>query len=105
MGLHLCIDSSHIPDADVREHRNRVWWTIYVLDRMVSSKIGLPTTISDEDISVVLPSTASRTHPEDFTDSSVLTAQVHLARVAGKMTKALYCRTSETTRIKQVLRL
>ncbi|KAF7624676.1 hypothetical protein AFLA_009917, partial [Aspergillus flavus NRRL3357] len=42
MGLHLNIPESQLSNACEREHRNRVWWTAYTLDRMWAAKLGYP---------------------------------------------------------------
>ena len=33
----------------------KVWWTVYILDRQMSSLMGLPLAIRDEDVSAPLP--------------------------------------------------
>ncbi|KAH6869435.1 fungal-specific transcription factor domain-containing protein [Thelonectria olida] len=92
MGLHLTIDHAHIPDAEIREHRNRLWWTTYVFDRMWCSKVGLPVLVSDDDISVDLPSEAHGPNADDFVDHEYLKAGVKLAKIAGTITKSIYDR-------------
>ncbi|KAI6780859.1 putative transcriptional regulatory protein-like protein [Emericellopsis cladophorae] len=37
------------------EMRRRVWWVIYILDRILASELGHPTLIRDEDCDVALP--------------------------------------------------
>ncbi|KAF7918537.1 uncharacterized protein EAE98_009780 [Botrytis deweyae] len=94
MGLHLNIDRNHISDPEIREHRNRLWWTTYVLDRMISSKTGLPVSISDQDITVDLPSDACQEKSEDFMEHSVLVINVNLAKIAGSINQLVYTRKS-----------
>ncbi|KAI9148029.1 LOW QUALITY PROTEIN: putative transcriptional regulatory protein [Paramyrothecium foliicola] len=96
MGLHFNIDKVHIPDPELREHRNRVWWTAYVFDRMWSSKIGLPASISDDDISVELPSKMEGTNADDFVDHEYLIASIELARLAGRINCGIYGRKAQT---------
>ncbi|KAF7537799.1 hypothetical protein G7054_g3477 [Neopestalotiopsis clavispora] len=93
MGLHLNIDGKHISSPEIREHRNRLWWTTFAFDRMLSSKIGLPVSIADGDILVDLPSDACQINRDDFMDHNVLIASIHLARIAGRMVKSVYGRT------------
>src|SRR5688572_24726671 len=57
MGLHLNIPAAQLSDPVQREHRNRVWWTAYIFDRMWATKLGCPPAIQDEDVKVDLPST------------------------------------------------
>ena len=37
-------------DEETREHRRRVWWSVYSLDRILCVKSGNPITVQDEDI-------------------------------------------------------
>ena len=37
------------------EHRRRIWWTVYIIDRKLSLNVGCPSTIRDEDLNVCLP--------------------------------------------------
>jgi proline utilization trans-activator len=54
----------------------KIWWTIYILDRHMTSLMGLPQSIRDEDITCPLPG---------FADSpqrtAALSMQIKLARV------------------------
>jgi proline utilization trans-activator len=95
MGLHLNIGDAYVPDPELREHRIRVWWSVYILDRLLSSKIGLPPLISDDDISVDLPSNSHALTSEDFGDHSYFLAVVRLAKIAGNISRSLYVRTPQ----------
>ena len=74
------------------EHRRRVWWTVYAFDRLCSLKLGHPAMISDEDISVNLPSQAdlSSDDLEDFPDPKQILASIAMARIAGSILQDLY---------------
>uniref|UniRef100_A0A0B7KI93 Zn(2)-C6 fungal-type domain-containing protein n=1 Tax=Bionectria ochroleuca TaxID=29856 RepID=A0A0B7KI93_BIOOC len=95
MGLHIKIGSASIPDPEIREHRVRLWWSVYIIDRFLSSKIGLPLLISDADISIDLPSTNSALNPEDFGDHLEFVATLRLAKIAGHISRSLYVRTPQ----------
>ncbi|KAJ4056741.1 hypothetical protein NW758_001168 [Fusarium oxysporum] len=95
MGLHLNIGDTYLADPELREHRIRVWWSVYILDRLLSSKIGLPLLISDEDISVDLPSNSPALTSEDFGDHSHFLAIVRLSKIAGNISRSLYVRTPQ----------
>ncbi|RSL59948.1 hypothetical protein CEP54_007027 [Fusarium duplospermum] len=95
MGLHVNIGHAYVPDPELREHRVRVWWSVYVLDRFLSSKIGLPRLISDDDISVDLPSTNPVLNSGDFGDHLHFVAVVRLAKIAGNISRSLYVRTPQ----------
>ncbi|KAJ3954945.1 hypothetical protein N0V92_008530 [Colletotrichum tropicale] len=92
MGLHLNVPESQLRDVAAREHRNRVFWTAYIFDRMWASKLGHPVCVQDVDIEVDLPSnpTVDESIADDFADASYFVASVKLARVLA-MTLAEAC--------------
>lgn len=53
-GLNRRFDSQRITRKEF-EHRSRLWWTIYIIDRKLSSLIGVPPTIHDDDIALPKP--------------------------------------------------
>lgn len=72
--------ASSVPALEA-EHRKRVWWTTYCIDRMTSTEMGLPSALpahqveqSYPDDSVLLPG-----EREEFYDAETLTTQVQLA--------------------------
>ncbi|KAF5687779.1 transcriptional regulatory [Fusarium denticulatum] len=95
MGLHLNIGDNYLADPELKEHRIRLWWSVYILDRLLSSKIGLPLLISDQDISVDLPSNSPALISEDFGDHSHFLATVRLSKIAGNISRSLYVRTPQ----------
>lgn len=59
MGLHTENWKPEIPEGSdlfEAEKRRRVWYSIYVLDRLLSLQLGRPPAIHDEDCHVRLPS-------------------------------------------------
>ncbi len=72
--------SSPLPPAEV-EHRKRVWWTTYCIDRMTSTEMGLPPAFQVHQVEQAYPDD-SMLSPEDtkeFYDAETLTTQVQLA--------------------------
>lgn len=57
-----------------------MWWTVYVLERRMSSLLGVPMGISEESISASFPSTSSNVH-----GSNVLEMQVMLCQILAKV--------------------
>lgn len=55
MGLHQEVPDQNLDDRD-REHRRRLWWSVYSMDRILCVKSGNPLTIADQDIGVLPPS-------------------------------------------------
>lgn len=43
-------------DESVVERARESWWSVYILDRQMSSLLGAPLTLADEDITARLPS-------------------------------------------------
>ncbi|KAJ3541516.1 hypothetical protein NM208_g4572 [Fusarium decemcellulare] len=55
IGLHVESRNSRPRTATELERRRRVWYSIYVLDRLLSLQLGRPPAIHDDDCSVPLP--------------------------------------------------
>ncbi|KAF5009155.1 hypothetical protein FDECE_4599 [Fusarium decemcellulare] len=110
LGLHLNVPQHHL-SPDLQEHRNRVWWTAYILDRSWACMLGKPVSIQDEDICVSLPSALdlpSDSASEDFADTDYLTASLRIANLGAQITASIYSRrthrTSFSSRVQQALR-
>lgn len=92
-GLNYNVPSSHNIRPIDREHRIRIWWSIYVLDRFWGSKSGFPAQIQDDDIYVDAPSQAStENHGDQFSDPDHQIESIKLARIIGKTIKEIYTR-------------
>ncbi|RLL93011.1 hypothetical protein CFD26_100287 [Aspergillus turcosus] len=94
IGLNHNIPESQLIDPVERQHRVRIWWTIYIFDRMWGSKMGMPSQILDDDIHVDMPSRISpaQLHDEQFSDPDYQTANIELARIVGETIAKLYSR-------------
>ncbi|KAJ5153410.1 uncharacterized protein N7482_009888 [Penicillium canariense] len=94
-GLNHSLPADQSVDALRREHRVRIWWTIFIFDRFWSCKLGLPAQTHDEDIHVEMPSNlALETYQEQFADSSYQRAAIGLARISGDIIQNIYSRSS-----------
>ncbi|EJT82476.1 C6 transcription factor [Gaeumannomyces tritici R3-111a-1] len=107
LGLHQEIpplpDSNHqtaISDAG-REHRRRVWWSIYSLDRILCAKSGNPITIQDEDVGVHPPSPLP-SEPE-YCPALVLRHYTELSRILGDVNKHIFRRGAGKSSIAQLM--
>lgn len=78
-GMHTNMQSKHVAEALAQRCR-KIWWTVYVLDRNLSSLMGVPSSIRDEDISAALP-----LYPESPCRATALDIQVKLSRVIAKI--------------------
>lgn len=52
-GLHTQLPEEDLGAATVARCRN-LWWTLYTLDRQLSSSLGLPMTTQDSDITTLV---------------------------------------------------
>ncbi|KAK6004810.1 hypothetical protein QM012_008672 [Aureobasidium pullulans] len=85
-GMHTSMESQHVPQALVQRCR-KIWWTVYVLDRQLSSLMGVPSSIRDEDISAELP-----LYLESPYRATALDIQVKLSRAIAKISNNVYGR-------------
>ncbi|GKZ20416.1 hypothetical protein AbraIFM66951_002728 [Aspergillus brasiliensis] len=94
IGMNHNVPESQLIDPIERQHRVRIWWTIYIFDRMWGSKMGLPSQILDDDIHLDMPSnvTPAQLHEEQFSDTEYLKANISLARIVGETIAKLYSR-------------
>lgn len=60
---------------------NLMWWTVYVLERRMSSLLGVPMGIAEESISTPLPSCYSRYQQ----GSNIMEMQVKLCQVLAQI--------------------
>ncbi|KAH7140439.1 fungal-specific transcription factor [Dactylonectria estremocensis] len=84
-------------DEPAREHRRRVWWSVYSLDRILSVQAGNPLAIQDKDIGVALPSRL----PEEalYCPAAVLCHYTQLSRILGDIHETIYCWSAKSSPI------
>lgn len=91
IGLHLNVPESQLPDPRIREHRKRLFWTAFVLDRIFASKLNHPPAILDDDIDLDLPSEVPTSIPNDsFGDAGYQVANITLARLLSSIIRSVY---------------
>lgn len=93
LGLHQESSNADL-DAASQEHRRRVWWSVYSLDRIQSVKSGNPITIHDEDIGVAFPSKLP--DEPDYCAAVVLRHYTKLSQICGEITVSIYRRASKS---------
>lgn len=74
---------SHLHSDAVTERCREIWWTVYLLDCHLSSLIGAPLQLAEQDISAQLPSFAGFIHK-----SSALSLHVRLAKTTTLILKS-----------------
>ncbi|KAJ9632862.1 hypothetical protein H2204_007592 [Knufia peltigerae] len=75
-----------------RERVNRLWWTVYILNQLFSSKVGLPLGISDSDITAEPPGTIPLTEEEEaeLYPCRTFVIDAELVKLRHEMTTSLY---------------
>jgi proline utilization trans-activator len=94
MGLHHNIPATQLPDREHIEHRVRLFWEIYILDRWWATLLGQPVSLRDEDIEVALPSSHGLpdTIADDFYPADAAIADIRMSRLSAEITSSIYGR-------------
>lgn len=110
MGLHHNVPHTQVLDRELVEHRVRLWWAVYMLDRQWATLLGQPVSIRDEDIDVALPSSEglSNTCADEFHAPDVDIAGLRIARLGAEITASIYGRNMQevsfSNRVQQALK-
>lgn len=97
LGLHVDIGKDSLNRFEL-EHRRRLWWTVYMYERMLASKAGLPLSLTDEDISTELPSDFDMSHPDPgcenyiFPEAEFISNCVKITQINANILRKLYTR-------------
>ncbi len=86
LGLHQEISDNEL-DEKSREHRRRVWWSVYSLERVLSVTSGHPLSIRDEDIDLHYPRPVES---EDPRAASILHSYTQLSKIQGIIGEQIY---------------
>ncbi|CAI7597913.1 unnamed protein product [Penicillium glandicola] len=93
MGLHRSFAGS-VLHPRVRELRNRLWWSVYVAERLFSIEMGRPLSINDAEINAPFPVEIpewSFSHRRP-TNVDNLVAMAKLCQLMGKIVENVYCK-------------
>lgn len=85
-GMHTDMPISELGEPTVQRCR-KVWWTIYLLDRQMTSLMGIPQSIQDDEMNCRLPSfsgSAQRT--------AALNTHIKLARIYATIDRSMIIR-------------
>ncbi|KAL3292522.1 C6 transcription factor [Colletotrichum asianum] len=88
MGLHTSFAASSL-HAHVRELRNRLWWTVYVAERLYSVEMGRPLSLSDTEIDAPYP-----VETIGWKRCDCLIAMAQICHLLGRIVGAVYDRTA-----------
>ncbi|OQV04959.1 Fungal Zn2-Cys6 binuclear cluster domain-containing protein [Cladophialophora immunda] len=83
-GMHTEMRSQQV-DSDLAQRYRKVWWTVYILDRQMSSLMGVPMGIADESISAELPTFSGQ--PQR---STAMNIQINLSKVLAQILNTVY---------------
>ncbi|KAI1380424.1 fungal-specific transcription factor domain-containing protein [Hypoxylon crocopeplum] len=86
LGLHQEVSDQEIDDF-TREHRRRVWWSTYSMDRLLCVTSGHPISIQDDDIDVLPPSPIAG---ENSRTAAILARYTQLSRIQGIVGEEIY---------------
>jgi len=78
-GLHTDIQSASVGDQ-LAHHGHRLWWTVYTLDRKLSSLMGIPNGTLDDHISAPVPQIS-----EDDIHTSALAIHIKISQLLGSI--------------------
>ncbi|KAF2446560.1 Zn(II)2Cys6 transcription factor [Karstenula rhodostoma CBS 690.94] len=83
-GMHTDMPARELGEAFVQRCR-KIWWSIYILDRQMSSQMGVPQSIRDDEI------TCQLTHfPGSVQRTAALRMQIKLARIYADIARSVY---------------
>lgn len=97
LGMHVDVGKDSLNRFEL-EHRRRLWWTVYMYERMLASKAGLPLSLTDEDISTELPTDFDMSHPEPgcenyiFPEAEFISNCVKITKINANILRKLYNR-------------
>ncbi|OGM49680.1 hypothetical protein ABOM_001806 [Aspergillus bombycis] len=90
-GLHLNIPGPQLSDMSARGHRQRLFWTAYMFDRMWAAQLGHPVAIQDEDVEVDIPgSHLTGSLLDEDSDCVYHSASIQLARLLTGVVQSIY---------------
>ncbi|KAL0931430.1 zn 2cys6 transcription factor [Colletotrichum truncatum] len=83
-GMYTEMQGQYLDDTYIQRCR-LVWWTIYVLERQMSTLLGVPMLIQDENICTPFP-----VHMHQGQRTNVMHIQVKLAQILGQIHRSVY---------------
>lgn len=85
IGLHAAHQEDKLLQHE-REHRRKIWYCLYILDRLVALQLGGAVMIRDSEFSVDLPSESAEGGPE----VSYLRHTTGLSKIIGEVIDRIY---------------
>lgn len=101
LGMHVDAQRDFLTRFEL-EHRRRLWWTVYMFERMLSSKAGLPLSFTDNTISTELPGDFDMSNPAPgcehyiFPEAEYIINCVKIVKINAQILNKLYQRQPNT---------
>lgn len=96
MGMHRAISASNL-HPQVQELRNRLWWSVYTHERLLTFHLGRPLMLDDQEIDTAFPVDMPELRmPQVSSSVEGQIALITLCRLTGKVIKLMYSQTSST---------
>ncbi len=89
--MHTDVSANQVGDC-VAQRYQRIWSTVYVLDREMTSWMGLPQSVNDENVPTPLLNL-----PDDPRLAKGLSMRIKLSRVIARVNRGLSARTVALT--------
>lgn len=94
MGMHVNspANDAHLTKQEI-EHRRRLWWSIYIVDRYMSAKLGFPISIPEESIITDLPQDIADdpgSELSEFPPANYMNAFIRVMQISSWMLLHLY---------------
>lgn len=109
LGMHVDAQRDSLHRFEL-EHRCRLWWTVYMFERMLSSKAGLPLSFTDNTISTELPDDFDMSNPPPgcepyiFPEAEYIKNCVKIVQINSQILNRLYQR-QPTSNILETLKM
>ncbi|CCD23687.1 Put3p NDAI_0C00260 [Naumovozyma dairenensis CBS 421] len=97
LGMHVDAQRDTLSRFELEHHR-RLWWTVYMFERMLSSKAGLPLSFTDNTISTELPDNFDMNYPPPgcehyiFPEAEYISNCVKIVQINAQILNQLYQR-------------
>ncbi|KAJ5699073.1 transcriptional regulator family: Fungal Specific TF [Penicillium macrosclerotiorum] len=83
-GMHTQMPIEYLGEGMVQRCR-KIWWTVYILDREMTSLMGLPQSINDDHVNTLLP-----TFPTSVQRTAAISMHIKLSRIIAEINGTVY---------------
>ncbi|KAJ5110164.1 hypothetical protein N7532_002809 [Penicillium argentinense] len=83
-GMHTQMPIEYLGENMVQRCR-KIWWTVYILDREMTSLMGLPQTLNDDHINTLLPS-----FPGSVQRTAAIGMHIKISRIIAEINGTVY---------------